>query len=173
MEGLCVQDEVYLSHVSGQFQLRASHPRNLEIAKVHLRTIFDTVRDSKLDRSAFNLLLDYREGMDVTLEYHPCWWPRSNYEMMPRLLPSGMMEVPGTFRTNPISLSQLEQLQNAIERALIMAGRRKGAYDMAIRLGSLALDPNIVSAQKAGVSFPKDKFLREVSTTIEMDVKKW
>jgi len=180
LDGLRMQDKVFItllpvSH-DGQWQLEILGYDSIDVdnAKEHLGTMIDTVRvDQSGVQDGLNIILDEREGIDVELQQAEQWWPNHVDRIVPHLLPSAIMYVPGSFREEGLHFTQLYSLQRSLKLALDNVRHRKGSYDFVVRLGCLALSSKHVSDNKAGMTFPKDSFLKQISGPIGMDVKKW
>jgi hypothetical protein len=175
-----MQDKVYItllpaSH-DGQWQLQVLgyDTIDVDIAKEHLGTMIDTVRkDESGVQDTLNIILDEREGIDVALQKDEKWWPNHLDYIVPRLLPSAIMDVPGRFRQEGLHFTQLLSLQRCLKSALDNVRHRKGAYDFVVCLGCLALNSRHVSDDKVGKTFPKDTFLKQINGSVGLDVKKW
>jgi hypothetical protein len=178
LDGLRMQDKVYISLLpnNGQWQLEIAgyEAEDVATAGEHLRTMIKKVRaDAVGVHHTLNIILDEREGIDVELQPAEAWWPNHADRVVPRLLPSAMMNEPGSFREDGIDYIQLSVLQKKIKVALNHVRQRRGAYDFVVRLGSLALSSKHVGVDKIGQTYTKDKFLKGIDEKIELDVKKW
>jgi len=180
LDGLRMQDKVYITllpvSLDGQWQLEILGYDSIDVdtAKEHLSTMIESVRAESLGvQEALNIILDEREGMDVELHRDDQWWPNHVDWIVPHLLPSAMMDEPGSFRQEGLHFKQLSSLQRAIKLALDKVRHKKGTYDFVVRLGCLALSSKDVRDDKVGMTFPKDSFLKQINGPIGMDVKKW
>lgn len=174
-----MQDEVYIIlNVSQnglwQLEVLSYNPERVEMAQGHLQALIDKIRAEKLGQQhPLNLILDYREGVDVELQRCEPWWPNISDKIVPHLVSSGIMDERGSYRAEGVDNTQLSKIQRSIRLALENVRRRRGAYDFQVRLGGLVLSSKQVKDDKIGKTFPTDKFLREVNGMIELDVKKW
>jgi hypothetical protein len=180
LDGLRMQDEVFINpdltirNGTWQLEIVGYDLAGLETAKDHLNTIIENLRaDTFGVQHMLNVILDQREGMAVELQRGEDWWPNHADLVVPRLLPSAMMDDPGSFRQDGIDPLQLSLVQESISLALDSARRRKGTYDFVVRLGCAALSSKQVKGTEIGKQFPTDKFLKQVNDKIEVDVKKW
>jgi len=180
LDGLRMQDEVFinpdLKNQNGRWQLEivGYDLAGVEVAEDHLNTMIEKVRvDAVGVQNMLNVILDQREGMAVELQRGEAWWPNCADTVIPRLLPSPMMDEPGSFRQDGIDRGQLAIIQESIKLALDSVRHRKGAYDFVVRLGCVALSSKQVKDDKIGEKYPTDKFLKMVNEKFEVDVKKW
>lgn len=147
---------------------------NIEAAELRYRSLLHRMRIEKCNLyQATNILLDEREGIDVTLLRAESWWPDHTDMVVPRLLPSSMMEQPGSFRDDVLSDQRLEQIRIAIQRSLEAVRHRKGYYDFAVHFGSVALDAEKMGQNYVGRTFGKEKFLKSINGTVDLRPKKW
>lgn len=93
--------------------------------------------------------------------------------IVPRLLPSGMMEPPGSFRGDIMHFTQLSKIQRSVQLALDAVRHKKGAYDMTIRLGCLALNSRQIKEDKIGNKYMKEVFLKSIDGSVGLEAKKW
>jgi hypothetical protein len=84
-----------------------------------------------------------------------------------------MMEPSGSYRGEIMHFTQLSKIQRSLQLALEAVCHKKGAYDMAVRLGTLALDSRHIKENEIGKKYPKDIFLKSIDTSIGLEVKKW
>lgn len=84
-----------------------------------------------------------------------------------------MMETSGSFRNEIMHFTQLSKIQHSIQLALEAVRHTKGAYDMAIRLGCLALSSRHIKEDKIGQKFGKDIFLKSINGPVTVEIKKW
>jgi len=174
-----MQDKVWLTLQQSDFgtwQIEIAGHQSIEVAlaKEHLHTLLDQVRiDASGIQDAYNVILDEREGIDVELQQDEPWWPNHNDRLVPRLLPSHMMDEPGSFRQEFVAEKHLTGIQNAVKQGLDGVRHKKGSYDFVVRLGCLALSSKNVSDEKLGETFSKDTFLKDINGPIALDVKKW
>jgi hypothetical protein len=174
-----MQDKVWMTlqyDDAGKWQIEiAGHDLvEVEVARDHLHTLLDQVRaDTSGIQNAYNVILDEREGINVELQHGEEWWPNHADRVVPRLLPSYMMNEPGSFRQDGLSDACLSGIQAALKRGLDNVRHKKGFYDFAVRLGCLALSSKHVSDEKIGQTFTKDTFLKDINGPVGLDVKKW
>lgn len=179
LDALRMQIEVYIrllpsQNGSWQIEIVGHHPINVEDAEDRLRTMIDRVRaDASGIQLTHNIILDEREGMIVELMQDEPWWPSHDHPIVPHLLSSAMMDDPGEYRREGLHFNQLALLKNYLELALENVRYRKGSYDFVVRLGCIALSSKHVEADKVGQTFPRDTFLKDIDSSIELDVKKW
>lgn len=174
-----MQDEVFIAlvpHSDGawQIELVAYDIINVEAAEEHIRTLIEKVSMEAMGlRHTLNMVLDEREGMDVELQQDEPWWPNHFDRIVPRLLSSPMMNEPGRFRQEGLHSTQLSVFQHHIKLALEGIRHRKGSYDFVVRLGCLALSSEHVSDDRVGEVFAREKFIKEINTSVDLGVKKW
>jgi hypothetical protein len=179
LDALRMQDEVWITLLrsnAGQWQIEIAgyEVADVEAAREHLDTMIVQVgADVSGIQDAHTIILDEREGIEVELQQDEEWWPNHTDRVVPRLLASGMMDEPGCFRQEGLHVTQLCNLRAAIKQALDNVRGKKGVYDFAVRLGSLALNSQKVSDDRVGETFKKETFLKEVHGSIGLDVKKW
>ncbi|KAI4925033.1 uncharacterized protein J4E92_007071 [Alternaria infectoria] len=77
------------------------------------------------------------------------------------------------FRNEIMHFTQLSKIQHSIQLALEAVRHTKGAYDMAIRLGCLALSSRHIKEDKIGQKFGKDIFLKSINGPVAVEIKKW
>ncbi|KAI4625255.1 uncharacterized protein J4E87_005101 [Alternaria ethzedia] len=146
----------------------------IEAAEAHLMTMIDKVKADAMGlQHVINMILDEKEGLEVVLEEADAWWPNLQDRVVPRLLSSGMMETSGSFRNEIMHFTQLSKIQHSIQLALEAVRHTKGAYDMAIRLGCLALSSRHIKEDKIGQKFGKDIFLKSINGPVTVEIKKW
>lgn len=175
-----MQDEVFinpdLTILDGCWQLEiiGYDIADVDTAKDHLNTMIEKLRVDVFGvQHMLNMILDQREGMAVELQQDEAWWPNHADPVVPRLLPSPMMDEPGSFRQDGVDPTQLSLLRESIKLALDNIRHRKGAYDFVVRLGCVALSSKQVKGDELGKTFPTDKFLKQVNDSVEVEVKKW
>jgi hypothetical protein len=179
LDTLRMQDKVWLTLLPNsaskwQIQIAGHDLVELEVAKDHLHTLLDQVHtDTSSIQHAHNIILDEREGINVQLEQDEEWWPTHADRVVPRLLPSHMMDESGSYRQDGLDEKRLSSIQDALKRGLDNIRHKKGAYDFVVRLGCLAMSSKHVSDEKIGQTFAKDTFLKEINGAIGLDVKKW
>ncbi|KAH3960469.1 hypothetical protein HBI25_223150 [Parastagonospora nodorum] len=179
LDKLRMQDKVWLTLQQNdigtwQIEIAGHEDAEVAVAKEHLHTLLDQVRtDASGIQNAYNIVLDEREGIDVELQQDDSWWPNHNDRVVPRLLPSPMMDKPGNFRQEFLAEKHLAGIQNAVKQGLDSVRHKKGSYDFAIRLGCLALSSKHVNDERIGETFTKDTFLKDINGRIALDVKKW
>jgi hypothetical protein len=176
LDRLRMQDEVWMTLVRGntglwQIEIDGYEAGDVEAAREHLDTLIKQVHaDFSGVQDAHNIILDEREGIDVELQQDDEWWPFHADTVVPRLLPSGIMNEPGSFRQEGLDPNHISSIRQAIQSALDNVRGRKGVYDFAVRLGSLALSSRKVKLEK---TFKKETFLRAIQGPIDLEVKKW
>jgi hypothetical protein len=84
-----------------------------------------------------------------------------------------MMDSPGRFRGAFMHSKQLSKIQRSVQLALDAVRHKKGAYDMTIRLGSLALNSRHIRENEIGKKYSKDVFLKSINGSVGLEVKKW
>jgi hypothetical protein len=174
-----VQDEVFITLIPNsngpwQIELVAFEVVNVEAAEEHIGTMIERVRmEATSLRHTLNMILDEREGINVELQQDEPWWPNHFDRIVPRLLSSPLMNDPGSFRQEGLHTTQLSLIQHHIKLALESIRHRKGSYDFVVRLGCLALSSKHVRDNRAGELFAKDKFFKEINTSVDLNVKKW
>lgn len=180
LDALRMQDKVFISLLqatrTGQWQVQIAGYEiiDVEVAKEHFGTMIKRVRaDASSLQHTHSIIIDEREGINVELQQDEPWWPNHADRVVPRLLPSGLMDEPGSFRQEGLHFTQLSSVQNSIRLALDNVRHRKGSYDFVVRLGCLALSSKHVTDDKIGQTFTKKEFLKDVNGPIELDVKKW
>lgn len=124
-------------------------------------------------QQATDIVLDDCEGIDVILLQAEDWWPNHKDYVVPHLVPSGMMEEPGSFRKNDVGDVQLAEIRDAIRRALETASYKKGAYDFAVRLGCVALDSGKMGHEYIGKKYGKEKFAKSINGKVDLRPKRW
>ncbi|KAH7385604.1 hypothetical protein BKA66DRAFT_583220 [Pyrenochaeta sp. MPI-SDFR-AT-0127] len=179
LDSLRMQDEVFITLLPAHYgiwtiEILGPNVINVEAAESHFLTIVEKIcTESFGTQHSFNLILDDREGIDVVLEEAEMWWPNHNDRIVPRLLPHRMMDDPGSFRRESLHATYLSKLQNSFQLALEAVRQTKGAYDLTIRLGCLAISSKHVKDDKIGHISHKENFLKEIDGKVQLDVKKW
>ena len=174
-----MQDEVYIALRLGgegiwQIEIIGFDTINVEAAESHVSTMVERVRiDSISVQHALNMILDDAEGINVVLKEAEPWWPTSHDHMVPCLLPHELMVDPGTFLSESLHPMQLSKIQHAFQSALEGIRCRKGAYDMAIRMGCIALSSKHDQIKKTGQVFHKENLRKEIDGVTGLGVKKW
>lgn len=174
-----MQVEVYIrllpvQNRAWQIEINGYDPVNVEDAEDRLRTMIDRVRaDASGVQLTHNIILDEREGMDVELVQDESWWPSHVDPVVPHLLSSPMMDEPATYRQEGLHALQLERVQHYLKLGLDNIRSRKGAYDFVVRLGCVALKSKHVKEDRIGQNFSREKFLRNIESSVELDIKKW
>ncbi|KAF3040941.1 hypothetical protein E8E12_007922 [Didymella heteroderae] len=168
-------DEVWITLLPNHLiQISGFDILNCEAAEVHYKTMVERIRTEKCGlQQATNIVLDEREGIDVTLLQADDWWPNRNDSVVPRLLPSPMMDEPGSFRKDGIDDIQLVEIRNPIRRALEIASYKKGSYDFVVRLGCIALDSQKMGHDHIGRNHGKEKFIKSINGKVDLKPKKW
>lgn len=147
---------------------------NVESAEGHYRTLLDKVKAEKCSfNQALNMILDEREGIDVLLLEAESWWPNLTDMVVPRLLPSAMMDQPGRFCDDGLFDQQLLKIQSAIKQSLEAVSYRKGFYDFVVRLGCVALDSKKLGKDHIGKKHGKEKFTKSINGKVDLKPKKW
>ncbi|KAI4616063.1 hypothetical protein J4E83_006733 [Alternaria metachromatica] len=77
------------------------------------------------------------------------------------------------FRNEIMHFTQLSKIQHSFQLALEAVRHTKGAYDMAIRLGCLALSSRHIKEDKIGQKFGKEIFLKSINGPVTVEIKKW
>jgi hypothetical protein len=169
------RDQVWITLLpSHEIQISGFDILNCEAAEVHYKTMVERIRTEKCGfQQATNIVLDEREGIDVTLLQAEAWWPNRNDSVLPRLLPSPMMDEPGSFREDGVDDSQLIQIRDAIRRALEIASYKKGSYDFAVRLGCIALDSQKMGQDHIGKKHGKEKFVKSINGKVDLKPTRW
>jgi hypothetical protein len=179
LDDIRTQNEVFITllpKLDGVWQIEivAAELANIEAAEAHLETMIEKVRaEHRGLQHELNMILDDQEGLEVILEEADSWWPNHNDRVVPRLLPSGMMDEPGSFRQEILHFTQLSKIQRSVQLALEAVRHRKGAYDMAIRLGCLAISSKHIKDDQIGKVFKKEVFVRSINGSVGLEVKKW
>jgi hypothetical protein len=174
-----MQDEVFITLIPNpngpwQIELAAYDVVNVEAAEEHIGTMIERVRIEAMgSRHTLNMVLDEREGIIVELQQDEPWWPNHFDRIVPRLLSSPIMNEPGSFRQEGLHTTQLSLIQHHIKLALESIRHRKGSYDFVVRLGCLALSSKHVRDDRVSERFAKDKFVKEINTSVDLEVKKW
>jgi hypothetical protein len=83
------------------------------------------------------------------------------------------MESPGSFRDDIMHFTQLSKIQRSVQLALDAVRHKKGAYDMTIRLGCLALNARHIKENDMGKKYKKEIFLKSIDGSVTLEVKKW
>ncbi|KAH7414266.1 hypothetical protein DE146DRAFT_29117 [Phaeosphaeria sp. MPI-PUGE-AT-0046c] len=182
LDTLRMQDKVWFvpsqDRISANWKITiAGHGQtHVELAMDHLVAHLNQVRSetSGLGHTC-NVLLDFEEGINIKLQRTDDWWPNHTDPVVPRLLPSPLMNAPGTFRHSEAGLPSvyLSTVQTAIKVVLERVRGRKGSYDFAVRLGLIAIKAKHVSEDKIGQTFDKNIFLKDIDRKIELDFKRW
>lgn len=168
------QDMVYITALPNHaVEILGFDDDSVEAAGSHYRTLVNSVRaKSSLNRGA-NIILDEQEGIDVVFIQADDWWPNLDDVVVPQLVPSAMMDQPGTFRDDGLSDQQVEEIQNSIKRYAEAVSFTKGAYDFAVRLGAVALDSKKIDKTHIGKKRGKEKFIRSINGQVDLKPKKW
>jgi hypothetical protein len=156
-----------------QIKIAAYELNNIEAAGTHLRTMIDKVKAESMGlQYSLNIILNDQKGMDVCLEEAEDWWPNHHDRNLPRSLPSGMMEEPGSFRGEILHFTQLSKIQRSFQLALEAVRHKKGAYDLAIRLGCLAMSSKHMTDDEIDNVYKKEVFQKSIDGKVGLDVKK-
>jgi len=169
------ENEVWITLLpNNQIQISGSDIVKCEAAEVRYKTMVERIRIEKCGlQQAKNVVLDEREGIDVILLRAEDWWPNHNDYVVPRLLPSGIMDEPGSFRKDDVHDIQLVEIRDAIRRALETASYKKGAYDFVVRLGCVALDSGRMGQESVGKKHGKEKFAKSINGKVDLRPKRW
>ncbi|KAF1840783.1 uncharacterized protein K460DRAFT_321268, partial [Cucurbitaria berberidis CBS 394.84] len=179
LDSLRMRDEVFITLLPNnnglwQVEILGFELSRVEQAEAHYRTMVERVKTDTFSlQHPLNMILDGGEGIHVVLEQADYWWPQRNDRIVPRLLPSPMMDSPGCFRGEGLHSTQLARIQNAIQQALEDARCKRGSYDFAVRLGCLALGSQKIPDDQVGRTFQQEEFLRAVDSRIDLMVKRW
>ncbi|KAA8625044.1 hypothetical protein TUN199_02461 [Pyrenophora tritici-repentis] len=146
-------------------------------AEAQVQTVIEKIQtDAAGFQHTFNIILDDREGLTIILEEAEPWWPKRHDRLVPRvprLLPHPLMDIPGAFRQDFLHYTQLEKLQSSFKASLEAVRYRKGSYDMAIRLGCLALSSKRAAGITPGTTVEKENFQRGIEGIFQLEVKRW
>ncbi|KAF1835518.1 hypothetical protein BDW02DRAFT_548101 [Decorospora gaudefroyi] len=179
LDAIRMQNEVFIvllptSGESWNIKIAGKQMVNIDAAEAHLTTMIDKVKVEAMgNHHTLNIVLDDQEGMKVILEEAEAWWPNHHDSVVPRLLPSGMMEIPGSFRGEIMHFTQLSKIQRSFQWALEAARHKKGSYDFAIRLGCLAMSSKQIKADEIGKIYKKEIFQKSIDSSVDLDIKKW
>jgi hypothetical protein len=175
-----MQDNVWITLQSGagqkwRIEIAGHEIADVAAAREHFDTLLSQVHaDASGVQHAHNIILDEREGILVQLQEDEEWWPNHTDKIVPRLLPDEMMDEPGEFRYQKLHPTQLSSIHTAIQLSFERIRSKKGAYDLSVRLGCIALKASRhVSNDKIGQNFTKKAFLNDVNGSTELNVKKW
>jgi hypothetical protein len=147
---------------------------NVEAAEAHYKTMLERIRTEKCGlQQAKNMVLDEREGIDVILLRAESWWPNRFDTVVPRLLPSPIMDRPGSFREDRLHDTQLVEIRDPIKRALDTVSYKKGSYDFVVRLSCIALDSKKIGEDHIGKKHGKEKFIKSINGKVDLVFKKW
>lgn len=147
---------------------------DVEAAESHYKTMVERVQIEKCSlQQVTNILLDEREGIDIVLQRADSWWPACPEIVVPRLLPSPMMDQPGSFREDKLHDAQLEEIRAPIERALESISYKKGSYDFVVRFGCVALDSKKIGEDQIGKKHHKGKFIKAINSKVDLVLKRW
>ena len=168
------QDMVYITPLPNHaVEILGFDDDNIEAAESHYRTMVDGVRAKYNVNRVANMILDEREGIDVIFRQADDWWPNLDDMVVPQLVPSAMMEQPGTFRDDDLSDQQVDEIQNFIRKSVEAVSYTKGAYDFAVRLGAIALDSTKINRSHIGKKHGKEKFIKSINGQVDLKPKKW
>ncbi|CAN9459735.1 hypothetical protein CUC08_Gglean010604 [Alternaria sp. MG1] len=172
LDAIRTYDEVFISILSAQGDIGQIEIQ--EAAEAHLKTMIDKVKAEEMGQHhTLNMILDDQEGMEVELKKADTWWPNLQDRVVPHLLPNNMMDPPGRFRGAFMHSKQLSKIQRSVQLALDAVRHKKGAYDMTICLGSLALNSRHIRENEIGKKYSKDVFLKSINGSVGLEVKKW
>ena len=146
---------------------------SVEAAESHYITLVNCVRAKSNVSRVANMILDEREGIDVVFLQAHDWWPNLDDMVVPQLVPSAMMDQPGSFRDDVLYDQQVEEIQASIKRCVEAVSYTKGAYDFAVRLGAIALDSAKIDRSHIGKKHGKEKFIRSINGHVDLKPKKW
>ncbi|OSS49695.1 hypothetical protein B5807_06148 [Epicoccum nigrum] len=168
------QDMVYITPLPNHdVEILGFDDDSVEAAESHYRTLVNSVRAKSNVNRVSNMILDEQEGIDVVFLQADHWWPNVDDVVVPQLVPSPMMDQPGTFRDDGLSDQQVEEIQTSIRRYVEAVSYTKGAYDFAIRLGAVALDSIKIDKTHIGKKHGKEKFIRSINGPVDLKPKKW
>lgn len=175
MDDIRKRDRVFITQLPDhQIEILGYDINNVDRAEAHYKTMIARIMTEKCSlQQATHMILDVREGIDVALERAEEWWPACADVVVPRLLPSPMMDPPGSFREDGLHDTQLVEIRDPIKRALEVVRHKKGSYDFAVRLGCIALDSRKIAEERIGKHVSKDKFLRDIKDAVDLMPKKW
>ncbi|EOA81902.1 uncharacterized protein SETTUDRAFT_96874 [Exserohilum turcica Et28A] len=179
LDPIRMHNEVYIDCVrtrssEWQIEIQAHEMANIEAAEAQLKTMIEKVKtDVMALQNTVNMILDDQEGLKVILERADPWWPNQEDRVVPRLLPSGIMDFPGSFRGELMHFTELSRIQHAFQLALEAVRHRKGAYDLVIRLGCLAIHSKRITENDIGKRYKKEAFLKSIDGSLQLSVKKW
>ncbi|EFQ89709.1 hypothetical protein CFE70_002210 [Pyrenophora teres f. teres 0-1] len=143
-------------------------------AEAQVQTVIEKIQtDAAGFQHTVNIILDDREGITVILEEAELWWPNRNDRLVPRLLSHPLMDVPGAFRQDFLHYTQLKKIQSSFKASLEAVRYRKGSYDMAIRLGCLALSSKRAAEIPPGTTVEKEDFQKGIEGIFQLEVKRW
>jgi hypothetical protein len=125
-----------------------------------------------------NMILDESEGIDVKIEAGDEWWPfPTDRWLVPRLITSPMMNLPGDFRNDGLDglhPTQLSTIQHAIQRALRRIRIEKAHYNFCVRFGCLTLlRSKRMTAAEVGKTYSKNTFLSSINSNVECEITRW
>lgn len=136
-------DEVFIVPIHGthNFEILGFEARHIEIAEQHCINMIQKVQMNQFGSThPTHIILDDTEGIDVQLEAAEDWWPnRTTHRIVPRMLPSPIMNEPGSFRIDGLHFTQLSIIQHNIQLALEAIRYDKAHYEFCVRYGCLAL----------------------------------
>ncbi|RMZ69122.1 dna polymerase v family and armadillo-type fold domain-containing [Pyrenophora seminiperda CCB06] len=157
-----------------QIEILGEQADKIATAQAQLQTVIEEVQaDTTSPLLPINIVLDDREGLEVIIKEAELWWPNRHDRLVPRLISHPMMDIPGVFRHDIVHFTQLEMIQRAFQKALEAVSIRKGSYDLAIRLGCLALSSKKATEITPGSVFEKEAFMQGIEGIFQLDVKKW
>jgi hypothetical protein len=170
------RDQVYISLLpNDRVEILGFDITNVEAAESHYKTTIERIRIEKcILQQSTTMILDEREGIDIALLRAESWWPACDETIVPRLIPSPMMDEPGSFREDGLHDTQLVDIRDPIKRALQVVSHRKGSYDFVVRLGCVALtSARKIGEDPIGKQVSKEKFLRSLRKEVDLAPKKW
>jgi hypothetical protein len=169
------RDEVWITQVlNHKIEIVGRDINNVDAAEIHYKTLIARIMTEKCNfHEATNMILDEREGIDIALVRAETWWPPSSDVVVPRLIPSPMMDQPGSYREDGLHDLQLIGIRDPLKRALDSISHKKGSYDFVVRLGCIALDSRKVGEERIGKRVTKDKFRRDIKDKVDLRPKKW
>jgi hypothetical protein len=141
-------DEVYIIPIpyTQSFEIFGFEARHVDTAEQHYVNMVQKIQMNKFGAThSIHIILDETEGIDVQLEAAGEWWPnRRSHRIVPRLIPSPIMNSLGNFRGDGLHCTQLSVIQHNIQLALETIQYERAHYEFCIRFGCLALrhDPN-------------------------------
>jgi hypothetical protein len=143
LDKIRTEDEVFIIPVprTQKFEILGLEARHVETAQQHYINMVQKAQMKQFGAThPIHIILDETEGIDIQLEAAEDWWPnRKTHRIVPRLIPSPMMNEPGSFRADGLHCTQLSVIQHNIQLALEAIRYEKAHFEFCIRFGCLAL----------------------------------